>query len=244
MAAAGLGEPGGRQLRASSGPLLIRRIVGEIDYTVMPRRMVIESPAGREAHLDVANRRLIAISAGLGHPALERLTGHCAGQGRRGSAAHLRAFFEALVDGAKSIRMRVEPLKRTSTPIAAGYRPSGFRPLSALRPRFPKTASPAIVFDSFLSKIQEDAMAWVLSIEERRRHRATPMRSTFSEAAMAGLPAPEPSATSWTLLALRPAAAGTGFAVAIDLAGARLGIAVPPDRMGHLTDAWRATLDG
>jgi hypothetical protein len=222
----------------------MRRIVGEIDYTVMPRRMVIESPAGREAHLDVANRRLIAISAGLGHPALERLTDTAPDKDAEGQAAHLRAFFEALVDRAKSIRMRVETLDTAFDPDRRGISTERLSEALGLAAPLSEDGEPGIVFDSFLSKIQEDAMAWVLSIGGETEASGDPDALDLLEGALAGLPAPEPSATSWTLLALRPAAAGTGFAVAIDLAGARLGIAVPPDRMGHLTDAWRATLDG
>ncbi len=243
LAAAGLGEPGGRQLRGSNAKLLLRRIVGEIDYAVMPRRVVIESPAGREAHLDVANRRLLRIEAGLGHPALERLTGTAPDKNAEGQAEALRVFFEALVEGAKSVRIRFDTSKTAFDPTQSGISTETLSQALGVSTDPADQSEPAVLFDSFLSKIQEDAMAWVLMLDGEREASGDPDALELLETALAGLADPEPNATSWTMLALRPATSGPGFAVALDLGGARLGMAVPPDRMGHLTDAWRATLD-
>ncbi len=215
----------------------MRRLLREMDMVVMPRQMVIEAPSGRSAALELANRRLLRIGEAVGHPALQALSNFEIDAAAEAPDA-LARFFEALLSGAERVRLRFEPSALTFDAERRGLSADALGDLIEV-PHGSAPVDAEGLFDAFLSRIGDDARAWDLSAEGVSEGSGDPDALERLDAAKARLPASD-KPTSWTFLALGPEGGQEDYIVVADVADARLILSVPPDRLGHLTDVWRA----
>lgn len=111
LAASGLATGASRQLTGDPDGLL-RQILIEIDDTVLPRSLRLEASATRAATIEIKGRRLLKVLGNVG-PASAHLEGRPLDAEGEDDTAALKAYFEALVGSAKTVRATMQPLDRT-----------------------------------------------------------------------------------------------------------------------------------
>ncbi|MEM9427098.1 MAG: hypothetical protein AAGA06_10395 [Pseudomonadota bacterium] len=146
----------GRKLRGIGADALLAAIVTEIDETILPRRLVFETPAGA-VHLAVANRRLQALLPPAPEAFPAALAGHALPDVEDPAVA-------ALGDALKSVLEQVEGLPVSATRLTEAFGSDIGVPAEQL-PRVWTVAEsmalrPDETLTQFLSGL-DDAVAWL-----------------------------------------------------------------------------------
>lgn len=92
----------GRKVRGIGADALLAAIVTEIDETILPRRLVFETPAGA-VHLAVANRRLQALLAPAPGAVPPELVGHALPDVEDPAVGALGEALKSVLDGAEAV---------------------------------------------------------------------------------------------------------------------------------------------
>ncbi|MEM7752154.1 MAG: hypothetical protein AAF230_02005 [Pseudomonadota bacterium] len=99
----------GRKLRGVGGDALLASIVTEIDETILPRRLVFETPGGA-VHLAVANRRLQALLAPAPASLPQELVGHALPDVEDPAVGELGEALKSLLDQAEAVPVSAKRL--------------------------------------------------------------------------------------------------------------------------------------
>ncbi len=147
----------GRKLRGVGADALLAAIVTEIDETILPRRLIFETPGGA-VHLAVANRRLQALLAPAPETLPEALEGHALPDVEDPALAELGQALKALLADAEAVPVSAIRLTETfgsDIGVPAEQLPRVWTVAETVG------ANPQDVLDRFLSALDPKTVAWL-----------------------------------------------------------------------------------
>ena len=147
----------GRKLRGVGADALLAAIVTEIDETILPRRLIFETPAGA-VHLAVANRRLQALLAPAPAAIPAALVGHALPDVEEPALAELGQALKAVLDQADALpvsAMRLTETFGSDIGVPAEQLPRVWTVAEST------AASPQDILSRFLSSLDAKTVAWL-----------------------------------------------------------------------------------
>ena len=254
LASAGVAGRSGRVLRAWSQDGLPRRLLREIDETIMPRRLTFTAADRGSLVVRAANGRILMIEALDGKKKMLRhqeLLDRALDPEEDGLAEALKEVFEALCGKLSEAEVSHEAVPTDFDPEYAGVSVRALAeawgtPFAQDTPR-----EPADVLDSFVSSTQDATTAWVIfGADGDAENAGDPDRVeeliAFAEARRETGQAPlsrwiDPG-EPWTLLFVKRAEAAKDVTAIATLGAIHIYLSLPDDQIGTLADAWRGAI--
>lgn len=255
LAASGTAGSEGRIVRGRSSEALLLQILDEIAETIMPRRVHLSTPPGAKLSLDIANGRLIRVAAAEGSPGflgMDELTGTAFDPDDAEQAGALRSLFDTLLDGTDMLTFRPEVLEESFDPHHAGLSASALAEAWGIELETGGAPEAALAVDTFLSSIQNDISAWLMTVpgtpevEAAGETDVVDELTAFAEARQESGEADRQAEIArdepWSFLALHRAAEAPDVTVIASVDGVVLYVSIPRERLGSVADAWRAAV--
>ena len=239
-------------LRASAPEALLRRMLWEIDETVLPRQLIFGTREGGTVTLAAGNRRLLRIesASGPGMDAHAELAGQGFEPGTPGVAEEIRALLEKLIEGADTVFVRQDTHSEPIDPERAGLSATALAESWGIDLAGSEGSAPGDAIDTFLGSAQSAVLAWLMTGPETPETEgagepgAVDELAAFAEARRETGEALRQARTengeTWTFLSLHRAPGAPETTVIISVEGILLYLAIPRDKLGDVADAWRA----
>ena len=240
LASVGVSKTNGRTARSIGPNSLLRRLLVELDITIMPRRLTVETDKGRAASFLVANSRLIRIESMVGGGT------DVASDLRSNDAelnARLQTQFRALLEGATEITTLTDPVVEGVDPKAAGPSARALAEAWGLSLEVPDRA-PVEILDAFLTAVKDDVVAWLKAGGSGAGEPDKLDELTAFVEARSEVEGEAPDRGRWSFLSLRRAATASDITVSARYGDATVYLSVPRDRLTAVADAWRAAILG
>ncbi|MEM9342583.1 MAG: hypothetical protein AAGA87_06020 [Pseudomonadota bacterium] len=240
LASVGVSKASGRTARSLGPDTLLRRLLIELDMTIMPRRFTVETDLGRAASLLVANGRLIRIENMVGG-------GDDVGVELKPNDtdlnARLETQFRALLEGAKEMTTLTVPPKDTVDSQAAG--PSAHALAQAWGIALERSdRTSAEIVDAFLDEVKGQVVAALKVGGEGTGDSDKLEELTAFVEARSELEGAEADQTPWSFLSLRRASTASDITVSARHGDATVYLSVPRERLTKIADAWRIAVLG
>ncbi|MEM8804133.1 MAG: hypothetical protein AAGF55_16525 [Pseudomonadota bacterium] len=152
----------GRKLRGATADALLAAIVGEIDETILPRRLSFALESGTAVHLAAANRKLQAVLSpapeGLSADLCDKELGDLDDPAVVAIAAGLRTV---LAEGGTLTMSSVRPKNLFASDI--GIQTSQLRKVWEIAEQdvSPPKKDPDEILSGFLASLSDDVLAWL-----------------------------------------------------------------------------------
>lgn len=241
LVASGVSGPDGRVIRAVSPEKLLVRLLREIDQSIMPRDLRVETGSGRVLEIGAANGRLDRLGAAKPASLLNGLEGPAIDSSDPELPGKLQACFGAFLDGETMLHISYAPpagvMDRTSAgPSAHALAKSWEVALSPL-----DADDPAARVDAFMARAKELMIGWILTdmdLSESQAAGDEAMVDALGEAANGLLDLIADAPQGWDVMAL--AADGDDDMTCMLWAGETVVLAgLARSALGEVADLWR-----
>ncbi len=253
LAAAGTADVDGRELRALSPDTLRKHLIRTLNGTMMPRILSLTADTGRTLKAEVAHGRVARIlSAELGENSIGAgdLVGSPLATAEGDVVQRIAGLFAHLIDGAESLRVRIEGTGPASDPTHAGPSARAIAETWGIEVDPAALPEPGAIFDDFLAAVQGKSIAWLMqganpeesggagdedALDGLTAFAEAWSGSDYASAFSVGLPAGE----RWGMIALHRAPAASEVTVVVQYLEPKLFLVVPKECLGPVADAWR-----